>query len=54
MTQDDYILILFNNLGFDLLTRRSFLEDNYGVSYVDELPKVKKSELITYLRDQQE
>jgi hypothetical protein len=54
MTQDEYILILFNDLGFDSFTKRAFLEENYGVSYVDELPTVKKSDLITYLKDQKE
>lgn len=54
MTQDEYIAILFNDLGFDSLNRKALLEENYGVQYVDELPKVKKSELISYLKDQKE
>jgi hypothetical protein len=54
MTQDEYIAILFDDLGFDSRNRKAFLEEYYGVQYVDELPKSKKSELISQLKEQKD
>jgi hypothetical protein len=54
MTQDDYIDILFNDLCFSLIQKRTHLLDYYGVTYVSELPKSKKSELIDELKEMKE
>jgi hypothetical protein len=54
MTQDEYISILFSDLGFDSRNRKAFLEEYYGVQYSDELPKSKKSDLIDQLKEQKE
>ena len=51
MTQDEYIDILFNDLTFNLTQRRVKLLEDYGVESLDDLPRVKKSELIDELKE---
>lgn len=50
MTQQEYIDILFDDLGFNLTQRKDFLWLRYGVKYSDELDTRAKSLLIDDLK----
>jgi hypothetical protein len=54
ITQDKYIEILFNDLGFNLVQRKDLLRSRYGCRYSDELPKSVKSEVIGKLKELKE
>ena len=53
MSQDEYIEILFQDLGFNVVTRRAYLQD-YGVNYSDELPSKIKSQIIDDLKERKD
>ena len=50
MSQEDYIAILFDDLGFTGEQRRAWLKAEYGVKYPDELTKQGKHEVIEKLK----
>ena len=54
MTQDDYILLLFNECGFDTQYQRSaWLTKEFArpIKYADELETFEKSLVINALKD---
>ncbi len=50
MTQDNFIEILFDGLGFSSSQKRAWLAAEYGVKYADGLSVEKKSALIDRLK----
>ncbi len=50
MTQDNFIEILFDGLGFASAQKRAWLFAEYGTKYADSLSVAKKSELIDRLK----
>jgi hypothetical protein len=54
MTQDEFIAILFDDLGFTAKQRKDYLKREYGVQYADELPVSARSRLITDLKGKKE
>lgn len=54
MTQEEYLEILFQDLGFSGIQRKIWLESEYGVRYTDELNKQMKSSLINRLKEMKE
>jgi hypothetical protein len=54
MTQEEYILLLFNDLGIDTrVGRNAYLsrEFNRPIAYLDELTTQERSQLIGILKD---
>ena len=51
MTQQEYIEILFHDLGFNQEQKRIYLESEYSVKHIDELNPRLKSHLITVLKE---
>jgi hypothetical protein len=54
MSQDDYILVLFNDLEFSEKGRCSYLTSEYGKPYIDELKSTQKHFLIDRLKQMKE
>ena len=54
MTQDTYLAILFDDLGFSVKGRKGWLKAEYGVEYVDELLPLEKSRAIERLKEMKE
>lgn len=50
MSQEEYIAILFNDLGFDSAARRVWLKLEFGHSYPDELNAQTKHQVIERLK----
>ena len=54
MTQDEYLSILFGDLGFSGQQKREYLRSRYKVVFTDSLTTDQKTKLIAYLKVQKE
>lgn len=50
MTQDEYIEILFIDLGFSPSQKRAWLKDKYNAAYTDTMSTAQKTHIIHRLK----